>query len=127
MNRATMRDERLHPTSRAMAKLHVLEEARHVSFAKTFLAESWETLDDDARREIADSAPALVSVVADLSVDPMVYEHLGIADGAEIARANPHHRATIVAGLTKLTNLLAEIGVIDAEHRATWEALGLVA
>jgi hypothetical protein len=126
MNRATMRDERLHPTSRAMAKLHVLEEARHVSFAKTFLAESWETLDEPARREIADAAPMLVSVVADLSVDPAVYEQLGIANGAEIARANPHHRATIVAGLAKLTTFLSELGVIDAEHRATWAELGLV-
>ena len=39
-NRATMRDERVHPVSRGMARLHVLEEARHVSFAKTYLAES---------------------------------------------------------------------------------------
>jgi P-aminobenzoate N-oxygenase AurF len=125
MNRATMRDERLHPTSRAMAKLHVLEEARHVSFAKTYLAESWEALDDATRREIADAAPVLVSVVADLSVDPAVYEHLGITDGAEIARANPHHRATIVAGLAKLTSFLSEIGVIDQQHRPTWVDLGL--
>lgn len=126
MNRATMRDERVHPTSRAMAKLHVLEEARHVNFAKTYLAESFETLDDAARREIADAAPVLVGVVADLSVDPAVYEHLGIADGAEVARANPNHRTTIVAGLAKLTNFLTEIGVIDQEHRSTWVELGLV-
>jgi len=126
MNRETMRDERLHPTSRAMARLHVLEEARHVSFAKSYLAESWETLDDAARREIADAAPSLVAVVADLSVDPAVYEHLGIADGAATARANPHHRATIVAGLSKLTTFLSQIGVIDREHRPTWADLGLV-
>jgi P-aminobenzoate N-oxygenase AurF len=127
MNRATMRDDRVHPTSRAMAKLHVLEEARHVSFAKTYLAEVWETLDDEARREVVSAAPVLVSVVADLSVDPHVYEHLAIADGAEIARANPHHRATIVAGLSKLTTFLTEIGVIDDEQRPTWAGLGLVA
>jgi P-aminobenzoate N-oxygenase AurF len=127
MNRATMRDERVHPTSRAMARLHVLEEARHVSFAKTFLAESWETLDDAARREVKAAAPVLVSVVADLSVDPAVYEHLAIADGAEIARANPHHRATVVAGLAKLTTFLSEIGVIDDEQRPVWAGLGLVA
>ena len=36
-NRATMRDERVHPLSRQIAKLHVLEEARHMSFAKTYL------------------------------------------------------------------------------------------
>jgi P-aminobenzoate N-oxygenase AurF len=126
INRATMRDERVHPTSRAMAKLHVLEEARHVSFAKTYLAESWETLDDAARREVAAAAPVLVSVVADLSVDPEVYEQLGIAGGAEIARANPHHRATIVAGLAKLTTFLTEVGIIDDEQYPIWASLGLV-
>jgi hypothetical protein len=126
MNRATMRDDRVHPTSRSMARLHVLEEARHVSFAKTYVSETWESLDGAARREVADAAPVLVSVVADLSIDPDLYEHLGIADGAEIARVNPHHRATIVAGLAKLTTFLSEIGVIDDDHRSTWAALGLV-
>jgi len=120
MNRATMRDERVHPTSRAIARLHVLEEARHVSFAKTFLAELLPTLSDDDRTVVADAAPVLVEVVADLSVDPAVYEHLGIEGGLEMARTNPHHRATIVAGLAKLTTFLTEIGVIDDAHRAAW-------
>jgi len=123
MNRATMRDERVHPTSRAIARLHVLEEARHVSFAKTFLAELLPTLSDEDRTVVADAAPVLVEVVADLSVDPAVYEHLGIAGGLEMARANPHHMATIVAGLAKLTTFLTEIGVIDDAHRAAWGAL----
>ncbi|HEX4492134.1 MAG TPA: diiron oxygenase [Acidimicrobiia bacterium] len=127
MNRATMRDERVHPTSRAMAKLHVLEEARHVSFAKTYLAESWATLDANARRVVIEAAPVLVSVVAELSVDPAVYDELGIADGAEIARANPHHRQVIVAGLAKLTAFLTDIGVIDDASVEAWTALGLAA
>ena len=123
MNRATMRDERVHQTSRAIARLHVLEEARHVSFAKTFLAELLPALSEEDRTVVADAAPVLVEVVADLSVDPAVYEHLGIEGGLEMARANPHHRATIVAGLTKLTTFLSEIGVIDDAHRAAWGAL----
>ena len=112
-NRATMRDERVHPVSRAIARLHVLEEARHVSFAKTYLAEVMPTLDETDRRVVADAAPVLVAVVADLSVDPAVYEHLGIAGGLEAARANPHHAATIVAGLSKLTTFLDR----DRRHR----------
>ena len=48
-NRATMKDDRVHPVSRQIAKLHVVEEARHVSFAKTYLTEVWPTLDDDER------------------------------------------------------------------------------
>ncbi len=49
INRATMRDERVHPVSRQIAKLHVLEEARHVSFAKTYLAEVWPSMNDAER------------------------------------------------------------------------------
>ena len=122
-NRATMRDERVHPVSRSIARLHVLEEARHVSFAKTYLAEVLPTLDETDRRLVADAAPALVAVVADLSVDPAVYEHLGIVGGYESARANPRHQAAVVAGLSKLTTFLDEIGVIDDEHRPAWTAL----
>lgn len=123
INRATMRDERVHPVSRSIARLHVLEEARHVSFAKTYLAEILPTLNESDRRLVADAAPALVTVVAALSVDPGVYERLGIAGGYEAARANPHHQAAIVAGLSKLTNFLTGIGVIDDEHRDAWSAL----
>ena len=122
-NRATMRDDRVHPISRSIARIHVLEEARHVSFAKTYLAEMLPTLSDDDRRLVADAAPALVAVVADLSVDPTVFEHLGVAGGYEAARANPHHQAAVVAGLSKLTTFLTEIGVIDDEHRSAWQAL----
>jgi hypothetical protein len=122
-NRATMRDERVHPISRSIARLHVLEEARHVSFAKTYLAEILPTLDESDRRLVADAAPALVAVVAELSVDPAVYEHLGIANGYESARANPNHQAAVVAGLSKLTNFLTEIGIIDDAHREAWSGL----
>jgi hypothetical protein len=127
VNRATMRDERVHPVSRQIAKVHVLEEARHVSFAKTYLAEAWPQLDADERAGITELAASMVSVVADLSVDPAVYEALGIDDGAEQARANPHHRAVVVAGLHKLTTFLREIGVIADDNAHTWHALGLVA
>jgi hypothetical protein len=123
MNRATMRDERVHPTSRAMARLHVLEEARHVNFAKTYLAELLPTLSSDERAVVADAAPVLVEVVADLSIDPGVYDHLGIEGGLDAARANPHHEATVVAGLGKLTTFLTEIGVIDDAHRPAWGRL----
>jgi hypothetical protein len=126
VNRATMRDQRVHPVSRAIAKVHVLEEARHVSFAKTYLAESVLALDPDERRAVADAAPALVAVVADLSVDPEVYEHLDIRDGADIARKNPFHREKILAGLAKLTTFLSEIDIIDDAHRNAWVNAGLL-
>ena len=66
-------------------------------------------------------------MVAEFSIDPAVYEHLGIDDGATTARVNPQHRAVIVAGVSKLTGFLQDLGLIDDENRSTWAALGLLA
>jgi hypothetical protein len=126
-NRATARDGSLHPVARQIARLHVLEEARHVSFAKTYLGEVWPTLGEEEHAAVAGIAPHAVATVAELTVDDAVYRELGIEDGADMARSNPHHRARIVEGLAKLTAFLGELGVIDDESRAVWQELGLVA
>ncbi len=86
-NRATMRDERVHPVSRQIAKLHVLEEARHVSFAKTYLTELWPTMPADERAAACDLAPHAVRFVADLMVNDAVSDALGIEGGGDIARS----------------------------------------
>lgn len=124
-NRIAMRDERVHPTSRQIAKLHVMEEARHVSFAKTYLAEIWPTLADAEREIVISAAPDLIEAIVALSLDAAVFDELGIADGIEIARANPNYRAHVIAGLGKLTTFLDGLGVIP--DRARWIELGLVA
>lgn len=126
-NRATMRDDTIHPVSRQIAKLHVLEEARHVSFAKTYLTEVWPTLPAEERAEAAAVAPFAVDYVAQLMVNDDVYAELGIADGGDTARANPRHQARIVADLAKLTDFLTGLGVIDATNRAAWVERGLAA
>jgi len=126
MNRATMRDERVHAVSRQVAKLHVLEEARHVSFAKTYLGEVWTTLANEDRQSVIESASALVAGVVELSLDAAVYDDLGIVGGIDTARSNPNYQATVIGGLAKLTTFLSSIGIIDDASRTGWERLGLV-
>ncbi len=125
-NRATMRDESVHPLSRAIAKIHVLEEARHVSFAKTYLTEVWPTLDPQEREGVRSLAAVTVADVAGLTINPDVYEQLGIADGLLAARSNPLYRMQSIDGLTKLTTFLAQLGVIDQDNIGTWSDLGLI-
>jgi hypothetical protein len=124
-NRATMRDETIHPLSRQIARIHVLEEARHVSFAKTYLAEAWPQLTAVERADAAAVAPIAVEVVARLMVNDDVYETLGIAGGAQAARSNPRHQARIVGDLAKLVDFLTELGVVDATNRHEWTSRGL--
>jgi hypothetical protein len=126
-NRATMRDETVHPLSRQIARIHVLEEARHVSFAKAYLTEAWPALPEQERAEAAAVAPVAVEVVARLMVNDDVADALGIAGGADAARANPHHRARIVGDLAKLVDFLTELGVVDDTNRHEWTSRGLAA
>ena len=113
------------PTARQISKLHVLEEARHVSFAKTYLTECWPTLDSDEQEFVKTVAPDLVAEIVALSLDPAVFEHLGIIAGIEMAKANPVYQANVIAGLSKLTTFLREVGVIDG--REPWREHGLIA
>jgi hypothetical protein len=126
-NRATMRDETVHPLSRQIARIHVLEEARHVSFAKAYLTEAWPALSEQERTDAAALAPIAVDYVAQLMVNDAVSAALGIADGGDAARANPHHRARIVADLAKLVDFLTDLGVVDATNRGEWTSRGLAA
>jgi hypothetical protein len=66
----------------------------------------------------------LVADVVSLSLNPDVFAHLGIDDGAEIALNNPHYRSNVIDGLAKLTSFLIELGVID--EAGPWIELGLI-
>ena len=114
-NRAAMRyGSGWHVVSRQIARLHVLEEARHVSFAKTYLTEVWPTLGaEDCATVSSDTAPRAGRRcrVAQPQPGGLRPPRL-ITGGAEAALANPRHRANVVAGLGKLTVFLTELGVI---------------
>ena len=125
-NRATMRDERLHPVSRQIAKVHVLEEARHVSFAKTYVSELWPTLDAAEQTIVTSTAGPLVAAVVQLNLDKRVYEVLGIDNGLADVKANPNYRANVINGVAKLTGFLSDIGILDDDHRDEWVTLGLI-
>jgi len=126
-NRATMKDERVHATSRRIAKIHVMEEARHVSYARAYATEMWPTVSRFRRIVAMVRAPFVVSSIRDALVNAQVYKELGIADGAKIARHNPHHQARVIRDMERLTQYLEELGVINPVMRPVWVGLGLMA
>jgi hypothetical protein len=127
VNRRTMRDRSLHPVSREVAKIHVIEEARHVSFARRFLEAELPKLGSARRALLHVSAPLTVSVVASAMINPAVYRTLAIPGGVAGARENPHHRARLVSDLAELVEFLESNGVITESTRPYWVELGLAA
>lgn len=126
-NRRTIADGRVHGVVRSMARIHVAEEARHMAYARTFVASVWPSTGRVARARAQLRTPLAVAGIAWAMTNPAVYRSIGLSDGARTARRNPHHRARVVADLERLTGLLAEVGVITPATRPVWRALGLVA
>ncbi|GAA2577051.1 diiron oxygenase [Actinomadura fulvescens] len=123
--RAAMDDERVQPIVRPISRIHVVEEARHVRYAREELVRSMAGA-GRARR----SAHRLVAAVGataamEYMIDPEVYRSVGIPPraGRELALANPHHRDTRFWMGEKIVPFLAELGLVTGP---LWRQTGLV-
>lgn len=125
-NRATARAVDLHPLPRRIAEIHVAEETRHRSFAKTFIAEQWPALSTVHKALVAVAAPVIVFTIAESVINPAVYRALGIPGGYWMALSNPRYWRRVAHDLGPFTSMLGDIGVINALSRPAWQALGLI-
>ena len=126
-DRATSRGENIHPVSKQMAKLHVIDETRHMAFVKTYLAELWPALGPVAKAYARWYMPITLFTMVDAMVNRQVYRTLGIKDGYSAAWRNPHRRERIRQALAGYTGFLTRLGVITPMTRPVWRALGLLA
>ncbi len=128
LNRRILQDPRCHPAMRELSRIHIIEEARHLSYAREWLKANWPSL-GPLRRELT-RIDALVSTIiaASILVHPEVYKNCSLpSDAREIARANPHTRQTTMEAAAELTRFLRELGVINDRFAPGWRAAGLIA
>ncbi|WBB68528.1 diiron oxygenase [Micromonospora sp. WMMD812] len=126
--REIMADESLQPLIRMVSRIHVVEEARHVRFAREELARQVEAAGPlamaYARLLIGRSAGA----IANRLVHPDAYAAVGIppAVGRAAARANPHWRATLRWSAKRVYDDLASLGLVGGPGRLLWTRAGLI-
>jgi hypothetical protein len=117
--RELMADEAVQPLPRAVSRLHVVEEARHIQFARNELRIVYPTLGRAARAH-SRFVFAIVANVATVNlVHPAAYAAVGIepAVGAAAAAANPHWRATKRFLADRVLTFLDEQGLISEPGR----------
>ncbi len=129
--REMMNDERIQPLVRMVSRIHVVEEARHVTFARDELEKSLRGLrrTRSGKRELQwhqyVAAQAAYVTMRSL-VHPDVYASVGIEPmvGRRAALGNPHYRETVAWMGEKMVPYLTEVGMIPAtgRNRRTWEA-----
>ncbi|KNB50397.1 AurF N-oxygenase family protein [Streptomyces caatingaensis] len=129
MQRLTFPDERVQTLVRGVTRIHVVEEARHVRYAREELRRQmrscprWEA---ELTRLSCGEAARVFSVAF---INPQVYTNVGLDRREAMAqvKASGHRRDVMQAGAKRLTDFLDEIGVLRGVGRKLWRSSGLLA
>jgi hypothetical protein len=128
LQRESMNDDGIHPLIRMVNRIHVVEEARHVRFAREELSRVMPRLSAPARAHHRLVAALVSAIVASVLIDPAVYSSVGLdpAVARRAARANPHHRQTVRWMGEKIMRFLAENGMVTRVTRPIYRAANLL-
>jgi hypothetical protein len=128
LQRIALEDEQIQPWVRQINRIHVIEEARHVKFAR----EELKRLVVRARPARVHAVGASMAVFAKRLTDWMVFADAYAAVGLDprtavrTAKASEHRRATSKFLYRRLTAFYAELGMLDGIGGVAWRRFGLV-
>lgn len=128
LQREAMKDTSLVPVVQQVSRVHVVEEARHVRYAREELA-----------RQVAEAPRALLGwqkvttaiaakVIVSRLIHPDVYAAVGLdpRDARKAAASNPHRRETLRWAGARLLGYLDSVGFTAGLARPVWKASGLL-
>ena len=121
--RELMNDDRVQPLIRMVSRIHVLEEARHMTFAREEVRRRLPTLSRPQLAWHRMITAQTAFMVARTLVNPQVYVAVGL-DPKEAKRAaftNPHYRETLAWMGERVTGFLDEQGLIGPTQRPVWQ------
>jgi hypothetical protein len=128
LQRESMSDDGIHALVRMVNRIHVVEEARHVRFAREELSRVLARLSAPARAHHRLVAALVSAIVASVLIDPKVYASVGLdpATARRVARANPHHRQTMRWMGEKIMGFLDENGMVTRVTRPIYRVANLL-
>jgi hypothetical protein len=128
LQREMVEDPRLQPLMRMVNRIHIMEEARHIGFAREELAE-------EAARTPRWLRPIRMAIISHIAfivsrslINPEVYRSIGLdpKQTRKIALRNPHHQRTLHWSAEKVVATLDDHGLIGRPGRHWWKASFLV-
>jgi hypothetical protein len=130
VQRNALRDlDGLHPLLERIMRIHVTEEARHLSFARQYLRANVPGLSRGRRLQIAVRAPLILATMASVMMRPSrtIVRTYGIPKAvlAEAYGPGTPSRDEVRASLRKVRNLLDELGLISPLSRKLWRRFGI--
>jgi hypothetical protein len=129
LQRVTFPDETLQPLARAVTRIHVIEETRHIKYAR-----------EELKRQLAQRSPlrrhAVGYLVAQCAryirttvISPSCYAAVGLdpQQAGQAARASAHRRKIEQWMVSKCLAFFDEVGLLDGPARRVWTKSGLLA
>ena len=123
-----MKDERVQPITRTTSKIHVVEEARHMRFARQEIIRRAGGLSTRRRAvERAYLAAGAAVITANL-VTPQVYAAAGLDVDRAVreAKNNTHYQRKLRVSAAKLMGFLDEVGMVGGPSRKLYENVNLL-
>lgn len=122
--RELLKDERVQPVTRMVSRIHVLEEARHMSFARDELQRAVPELSRAGLAVHQTLTAQVCFIVARALVNPEIYRAVGIepAAGRRAALGNPHYRETMQWMGEKPLAFLRDNDLLPKSQERVWRA-----
>ncbi|MEV0093401.1 diiron oxygenase [Streptomyces sp. NPDC050738] len=129
MQRLTFPDERVQTLVRGVTRIHVVEEARHVRYAREELRRQMVTAPRWEQHLTRVSCGEAARVFSTCFINPQVYTNVGLDRRAAVAqvKASGHRAEVMQSGAKRLTDFLDDIGVLQGVGRRLWVSSGLLA
>ncbi|MGH9111457.1 MAG: AurF N-oxygenase family protein [Acidimicrobiales bacterium] len=128
VQRQELRHGTPHPLTERIFRIHVTEEARHISFARSYLRRRVPRLRWLQRRLLAVQVPVIMGIMARLILVPPadLRRHVGLPRNVcRRAMHSPAGRRVLVDSVRNVRELCDELGLMTPSSRRTWRAWGL--
>jgi hypothetical protein len=128
VQRSWLRAGGLHPLIERIMRIHVTEEARHLSYARRSLIDGAPRLGRLRRNALAIAAPLLLALEARLILVPPADIRRECGVPRRVVRQafrSPQGRQLLRDSLARTRQVLREAGLMTRSGRATWKLLGI--
>jgi P-aminobenzoate N-oxygenase AurF len=128
LQREQMADESLQPIVQKVSWIHVVEEARHIRYAREELQRQWPRLGLLGRAYSRFILALVVYFSTTRLIDPKVYAAVGLDpdEAVAAAAANPHWRQTKQWAARKVVDFFTELGLIGGPWKWLWRRAGVM-
>src|SRR5581483_106591 len=116
LQRETVNDDTVHPLVRMVSRIHIVEEARHVRFAREEVARQMAKIGPVGKIISNLSSAVVAAFVAETLISPDVYREVGLdpAEAVRAARNNPNWHASRRWMAEKI------MAFLDEQQMLTW-------